>query len=72
MLLGACLEIIHIRDKAQQNETYKKIFDEAERTLTRGGASPDAVHGGLLALQSLLNHSQMVGCGGNRCNRGNN
>jgi hypothetical protein len=60
MLLGSCLDLIHGREKAFRNEQYTKILDEAERTLDQRGASPDSIHGGLLALQSLLNHSEMV------------
>jgi FKBP12-rapamycin complex-associated protein len=60
MLLGSCLDLIHPREKSFRNEQYTKILDEAERTLDQRGASPDSIHGGLLALQSLLNHSEMV------------
>jgi hypothetical protein len=60
MLLGSCLDLIHGRERAFRNEQYSKILDEAERTLDQRGASPDSIHGGLLALQSLLNHSEMV------------
>lgn len=60
MLLGSCLDLIHPREKSFRNEQYSKILDEAERTLDQRGASPDSIHGGLLALQSLLNHSEMV------------
>ncbi|GHJ88255.1 hypothetical protein NliqN6_4657 [Naganishia liquefaciens] len=59
MLLGSCLDLIHPREKLFRNEQYSKILDEAERTLDQRGASPDSIHGGLLALQSLLNHSEM-------------
>lgn len=58
MLLGACFELVHVREKAYRNEVYGKVLEEAERTLNKA-ASSDAIHGALLALQSLLNHSEM-------------
>lgn len=61
MLLGACFELIHAREKSYRTEIYRKILDEAERTLNKTGVNSDSIHGALLALQSLLNHSQMVG-----------
>jgi len=61
MLLGSCFELIHSRELDFKVEQYKKILDEAERTLNKPAPSQDVIHGGLLALQSLLNHSEMVG-----------
>jgi methylase of polypeptide subunit release factors len=60
MLLGACLELVHSRDRATRTELYRKILDEAQATLSKP-VNADAIHGGLLAMQSLLNHSEMVG-----------
>lgn len=60
MLLGSCFELIHPRERSFKTEQYKKILDEAERTLNRPAPTQDVIHGGLLALQSLLNHSEMV------------
>jgi hypothetical protein len=60
MLLASCFDLIHPREKSFQAEQYKKILDEAERTLNRPAPSQDVIHGGLLALQGLLNHSGMV------------
>jgi FKBP12-rapamycin complex-associated protein len=60
MLLGSCFELIHSREPDFKTEQYKKILDEAERTLNKPAPSQDVIHGGLLALQSLLNHSEMV------------
>lgn len=60
MLLGSCFELIHSRESQFKAQQYKKILDEAERTLNKPAPSQDVIHGGLLALQSLLNHSEMV------------
>ncbi len=59
MLLGACIDLLHARDRASKYESYRRILDEAVVILQKP-ANSDSIHGALLAVQALLNHSEMV------------
>lgn len=59
MLLCACIDLLHARDRISQYESYRRILEEAS-TILRKSPNSDSIHGALLAVQGLLNHSQMV------------
>ncbi|KAI9341262.1 armadillo-type protein [Zopfochytrium polystomum] len=54
--LGACLHLIHQRESQQRLNWYRKIYDEADRGLSKSTSS-DAIHGSLLAFRELLTHT---------------
>ncbi len=60
MLLSECCDLVKQRERSVRAEIYGKILEEAKRTLEKP-PSVDAIHGALLAMQSLLNHTNMVG-----------
>lgn len=55
--LGACLMIIAHREKQMGTQTYEMIYEEAERGLKM--APTEVIHGSLLAIQELLQHSKI-------------
>ncbi|KDN41769.1 putative TOR1-1-phosphatidylinositol 3-kinase [Tilletiaria anomala UBC 951] len=55
--LGACLQIIAQREKQMGTQAYEMIYEEAERGLKM--APTEVIHGSLLAIQELLQHSKI-------------
>ncbi|KAJ3103710.1 phosphatidylinositol kinase- protein kinase tor1 [Phlyctochytrium bullatum] len=54
--LSACLTLVQTRESTDKKNWYKKLFDEAERGLTRS-TSAESIHGSLLAIRELLSNS---------------
>lgn len=54
--LGACLQIVSQREKQMGPQLCEIIYEEAERGLKT--ATVEAVHGSLMAVQELLQHSK--------------
>lgn len=54
--LGACLQIISQREKQMGIQTYESIYEEAEKGLK--SSAVESIHGSLLAIQELLQHSK--------------
>lgn len=57
--LGACLQIIAQREKQMGLQACENIYEEAERGL-KVMTLVEAIHGSLLAIQELLQHSKTV------------
>ncbi len=55
--LGACLQIIASREKQMGTQAYEMIYEEAERGLKM--VPTEVIHGSLLAIQELLQHSKI-------------
>jgi urease gamma subunit len=56
--MGACLQIIAQREKQMGGQAYEAIYEEAERGLKMN--TVEAIHGSLMAVQELLQHSKTV------------
>lgn len=56
--LGACLKITSQREKQMGIQAYENIYEEAEKNLKSGAV--EVIHGSLLAVQELLQHSKTV------------
>jgi FKBP12-rapamycin complex-associated protein len=56
--LGACLQITSQREKQMGIQAYENIYEEAERGLKT--TTVEWIHGSLLAIQELLQHSKTV------------
>lgn len=54
--MGACLGIIAAREKQMGSHFFESIYEEAEKGLKM--SAPEAIHGSLLAVQQLLQHSK--------------
>ncbi|CAO1620602.1 unnamed protein product [Sympodiomycopsis kandeliae] len=54
--LGACLQIIAQREKQMGSQLCEIIYEEAERGLK--GVTVESIHGSLMAVQELLQHSK--------------
>ncbi|PWZ00165.1 putative TOR1-1-phosphatidylinositol 3-kinase [Testicularia cyperi] len=54
--MGACLGIISAREKQMGSQFFVSIYEEAERGLKMN--TVEAIHGSLLAVQQLLQHSK--------------
>ncbi|CAO1620752.1 unnamed protein product [Jaminaea pallidilutea] len=54
--LGACLQIIAQREKQMGTQLCEAIYEEAERGLK--GTTTDSIHGSIMAVQELLQHSK--------------
>lgn len=57
--MGACLQIISQRERQMGTQAYETIYEEAERGLKMN--TVEAIHGSLMAVQELLQHSKTVG-----------
>jgi FKBP12-rapamycin complex-associated protein len=56
--LSACLEIVYQRESQQRIQWYRRILDEANKSLK--GGSIDLIHGALLTYRELLLRTGMV------------
>ncbi|PWN43039.1 putative TOR1-1-phosphatidylinositol 3-kinase [Ceraceosorus guamensis] len=54
--MGACLQIIAQREKQMGGKAYESIYEEAEHGLKMN--TVEGIHGSLLAVQELLQHSK--------------
>ena len=61
LLLSACLEIVKNRER-EQDDTYKRLFNEARNGLGKVGqtVSTENILGSLLAFGSMLQNQQLV------------
>lgn len=56
--LGACLQIIAQREKQMGSQLCEMIYEEAEKGLK--GTTTESIHGSLMTIQELLQHSKHV------------
>ncbi|CAJ0766784.1 4793_t:CDS:2, partial [Entrophospora sp. SA101] len=54
--LSSCLKIVCERESAYRIQWYKKIYEEASKSLKSNNA--DHIHGSLLAYRELLHHAK--------------
>lgn len=59
--LGACLQITSSREKQMGIQGFENIYEEAEKGLKT--STVEWIHGSLLAIQELLQHSKTVSMG---------
>jgi serine/threonine-protein kinase mTOR len=57
--LNASFLLIQQRDSQQRRQWYRKIYDEAEKGITKINTT-DSIHGSLLALRELLANTGKV------------